>query len=490
MSSRYICQKCRQPLRLDASLADLTPSSYDLLASTLASPLSPRPSSSDNDKLDQLSAPMNVKNTWRRVASAQTGHISPTPSSLSPRALAKQPQRSLAGPPNESFVFLQDSVVQKIPSPGQAPSRAIRVSSVGSQDSGAVRSPSTPQHNAFSPSTTSPLSHKLKFTNKLFSLLSSRTELDHPLCTECTDSLLKGLSEQLKDTMRERDGYLAFEKELKKERQREEEPADEVGRRIERLKEEEKLAIEDLREAQREKEQLEEELKALELEEKELEEDESEFWIAHNMHLLTAAEQASQLSSLRAAYAHDSLVLEKLERTNVYNDAFCIGHDGVFGTINGLRLGRVSGVHVEWAEINAAWGQALLLLYTIARKLDYTFESYRLVPMGSFSRIEKTNGDKSSYELYGSGDLHIGRLLHNRRFDFAMVAFLDCLRQAMEFVKSQDQSVDFPHQIVKDKIGDVSIKLQFGVDESWTRALRHVLLALKLLLKWTTSAAA
>jgi len=84
--------------------------------------------------------------------------------------------------------------------------------------------------------------------------------------------------------------------------------------------------------------------------------------------------------------------LEKLERTNVYNDAFCIGHDGVFGTINGLRLGRVPGVpvcisqlplkddkadpllQVEWAEINAAWGQTLLLLYTIARKLDFTFE--------------------------------------------------------------------------------------------------------------------
>ena len=74
--------------------------------------------------------------------------------------------------------------------------------------------------------------------------------------------------------------------------------------------------------------------------------------------------------------------------------------------------------------------------------------SYRLVPMGSFSRIEKINGDKSSYELYGSGDLHLGRLLHNRRFDFAMVSFLDCLRQAMESVKSQDHSVDFPHLYV------------------------------------------
>ena len=76
-----------------------------------------------------------------------------------------------------------------------------------------------------------------------------------------------------------------------------------------------------------------------------------------------------------------------------------------------------------------------------------TEKSFRLVPMGSFSRIEKIS-DKSSYELYGSGDLHLGRLLHNRRFDYAMVAFLDCLRQVIEYVKSQDPSADFPHPYV------------------------------------------
>ena len=31
--------------------------------------------------------------------------------------------------------------------------------------------------------------------------------------------------------------------------------------------------------------------------------------------------------------------------------------------------------------------------------------------------------------------------------------------------------------VVKDRIGDVSIKLQFGSDEAWTRALRHVSVA-------------
>lgn len=126
--------------------------------------------------------------------------------------------------------------------------------------------------------------------------------------------------------------------------------------------------------------------------------------------------------------------------------------------------------------------------------------------MGSFSRIEKTTGDKANYELYGSGDLHFGRLLHNRRFDIAMVAFLDCLKHLMDHIKSQDLGVDFPHQYVlkdssrwnqliaddrisKDKIGDVSIKLQFNQEETWTRSLRHVLLALKICLKWATNGA-
>ena len=42
-------------------------------------------------------------------------------------------------------------------------------------------------------------------------------------------------------------------------------------------------------------------------------------------------------------------------------------------------------------------------------------------------------------------------------------------------------------RIVKDKIGEASVKQQFSQEEAWTRALRHVLLALKILLKWTTN---
>lgn len=59
--------------------------------------------------------------------------------------------------------------------------------------------------------------------------------------------------------------------------------------------------------------------------------------------------------------------LNMLKRTNVYSDVFKIWHDGPFGTISGLRLGRTSSQEVSWDEINAAWGHAVLLLHTMAK---------------------------------------------------------------------------------------------------------------------------
>ncbi|KAG6813379.1 hypothetical protein H0H92_011645 [Tricholoma furcatifolium] len=489
------CQQCKEPLQiyvqLDASLIDLAPSTYDMITTTLppSQTYSRRQTSGVNEG-SSSSAPS--KFVWQKARSASTS--ANVPLSLSSRAQGKQPQRGSANPtsprPNESFVILQDSVLRDIPSPLPSPTQAKKASSKTPRSP--LKSVDLQAATQFEPDhDPSPLSHHLRSTARLFNILSSRTDIDHPLCAECTQILLLNLQRQLDETKRERDGYIAFEKEVRKEREKEGQGLwkEEAEKKIEKLKQEDRLAIEQLKEAERERQQLDEELRQLELDEKALEVEESEFWRAHNDHILTAEQQAAQLASLRAAYAADMATLEKLERTNVYNDAFCIGHDGVFGTINGLRLGRIPGVPVEWAEINAAWGQTLLLLYTVARKLDYTFEHYRLLPMGSFSRIERTTGDKATYELYGSGDLHLGRLLHNRRFDIAMVAFLDCLKHLMDHVRSQDQSVDFPHQIVKDRIGDVSVKLQFNQEEAWTRSLRHVLLALKICLKWATNGA-
>lgn len=115
---------------------------------------------------------------------------------------------------------------------------------------------------------------------------------------------------------------------------------------------------------------------------------------------------------------------------------------------------------------------------------------WRLIPKASLSKIERLS-DNTQLELYASGDwfgLH-------RRFNAAQVGFLDCLDQLMHEAKARSareggggggggDEVRFHHDVHKDKIGNVSIRLGFssGTDETWTRALRHVLLSLKILL--------
>lgn len=100
------------------------------------------------------------------------------------------------------------------------------------------------------------------------------------------------------------------------------------------------------------------------------------FWAQYSELSLSLAKLSSQRDALQTAAAHDAAQLARLQQTNVYNDAFSIGHDGGFATINGLRLGRLPGsaAPTEWREINAAWGQACLLLDTLARKCGVVFE--------------------------------------------------------------------------------------------------------------------
>lgn len=59
--------------------------------------------------------------------------------------------------------------------------------------------------------------------------------------------------------------------------------------------------------------------------------------------------------------------LEKLRKSNAYDDVFKILPGPTFYTISGLRLGRLNSHLVEWTEVNAAWGQAVLLLDTLAK---------------------------------------------------------------------------------------------------------------------------
>ena len=89
-------------------------------------------------------------------------------------------------------------------------------------------------------------------------------------------------------------------------------------------------------------------------------------------------------------------------------------------TINGFRLGRLPGVSVDWAELNTAWGLAVLLLRALVTRVQLQLQGFELVPYGDQSYIKLLDGGKM-LPLYwhGSGRLELQtnywRSYHNHR---------------------------------------------------------------------------
>lgn len=397
-----------------------------------------------------------------------------------------------------SFVMLTES--QFGPPPVEAPS-----SNHPNRKNSQLRDPN---HDDGSPS-------YLEQAVRLFEIVSARSDIDHPICVECTDMLVDGLQKRLNASTKERDAYIAFLRTLNSSV-----PSNEDIEAAEKsLKETlsaEEAAFAELQALEREKASLDEEIAGLEEESQQLDADEQSFWRARNGFSLKLAKFQTERQTVNMRYDHDSQQLKRLQKTNVYNDAFCIGHDGHFGTINGLRLGRLANHTVEWPEINAAWGQVCLLLATIADQLNFQFQGYRLRPLGSTSRIDKfevpvqtagmaaSKGDPkiTKLDLFLSNEfpLNFPLLLH-RRLDSGMVAFLECLRQLGDFVEAtpvqrrgQTETaaprLRLPYEIKDDRIGDASIKLGFSQnDETWTRACKYTLTCCKYLLAHASNVA-
>lgn len=348
------------------------------------------------------------------------------------------------------------------------------------------------------------LSQDMEKVSRLFEILSSRSDIDHPVCVECTELLVDGLQRRLEAATKERDAYVGFLKQVNADVPTEEE-VKESQEQLERARKEESAAITELEELEKEKALVDEDILQLEEEAQALDIEEEKFWRERNAFAMKLTEFQNVRDSVNLQYDHDSQQLEKLQRTNVYNDTFCISHDGRFGTINGLRLGRLSNVPVDWPEINAAWGHTVLLLATVADRLGFKLDGYELQPMGSTSRIiryeptspatSRTDSSrltrppkKSILELYSSGDMPLGLTFMHRKFDIAMVAFLECMKQLGMFVEKESARSDagrvlsLPYKIDGEKIGDVSIKLGIAQDDAWSRACKFTLTCCKFLL--------
>ncbi|KAM7202392.1 Autophagy protein Apg6 domain containing protein [Rhypophila sp. PSN 637] len=499
------CQKCHNPLKLDSSLEDLNPAAYDLLVATHSQqPPKKTPTASTSLHPPQDPARKTVYEKATRSGNQPTfkRHSGPGRRDVGVRDSSM------------SFIYLTESQIggpaghqqkhqRQQPSNPTSPSNENGASGDDSPD------PAKP--------------YEVERIGKLFEIVSSRSDIDHPICVECSDILVDEMQKKLENINRERDAYVGFLKEAQAnaptdEELRAQEEAVRKARKAEADAKEELLRLEE------EKAALDAELAALEKESAQLDSQEEAFWRERNAFASKLADFQNERDSVNSKFDHDSKQLEKLQRSNVYNDTFCISHDGTFATINGLRLGRLSNCPVDWPEINAAWGHALLLLATVAEKLEYKFENYELQPMGSTSRIIRIEqaspassrvssrrgvsaaiggtGTASApppppkrhvLELFSSGDMPLGLTFMHRKFDNAMTAFLELVRQLGVFVQQQTAKegtpLCLPYRIEGDKIGDVSIKLGIAQDDGqWTKACKLTLTSCKFLLAHASNA--
>ncbi|KAH7488174.1 hypothetical protein PRIC1_007706 [Phytophthora ramorum] len=168
---------------------------------------------------------------------------------------------------------------------------------------------------------------------------------------------------------------------------------------------------------------------------------------------------------------------------NILTDMFVIGHDGAFGTINQFRMGQSSSFAVEWNEINAAFGECALLLQTLASIVGLEFSDFKIVPLGSFSKMIRTSNLRMEYCLHGSDQQNFAE----SHFNLGLGAWITCLGQLMAFVRARDPSIRLPYKIAKHSIGGYSVLFLKNKHKEWTKALKYALTNLKWVLTWVSA---
>jgi beclin 1 len=510
------CQKCRTPIIVDASIDQLNPAAFKLLIDSTVSgqlqttkstpPQQSRPTFPAARHQTYDTALQSARNpTFKRglppprYNSHHGGHH-PAMSFINVHM-----SESMLDPPSPSPVSSRGSgqALADPPESSGPDAKTRRASITGGQGTPGGAS----------------MADGLETTNRMFEILSARSDIDHPVCTECTELLVDGLQKRLGVSTRERDAYVDYLRRANTDVPSTEEikAADSALKVAQKA---EASALATLEKLEAEKAELDAQLAALDAEARDLDKTESEFWKNRNAFSSSLSEFQNERDALTTKHAHDTQILTQLQRRSVYNDTFNITHDNHFATINGLRLGRLPSPYVDWPEINAAWGQTCLLLATLAERLGYKFQGYELCPMGSNSTIlklevkggnptsEARNSSNTSpqvtrqrLELFSSGDFPLNFGFLHRKFDTAMVAFLECLRQLGDFVEKSGASsssglgigrdargvvgvgnVKMPYEIKRDRIHDQSIKLALNKEEAWTKACKYTLTCCKYLL--------
>lgn len=331
---------------------------------------------------------------------------------------------------------------------------------------------------------------QIQIASETFDMISGHSDVDHPLCVECPELILDMYEQEITGMEKAQKDYDVMHHTLQHEVEGYKTEKSKLDTELKELTMMEKELTSRLRKIEDHREKIAVKKKEQDKREASLKEEEQVYWREFNQYQQRMLESKDEQISMQYQLHYTTEQLAKLKKTNILNKTFHIWHNGHFGTINGLRLGRLQTVPVEWVEINAAWGQTVFLLTTLARFTGIEFARYRLVPYGNQSFLEPLEGKRKLLPLYSSAGL---RIFTDSKFDAAMVAFLDCLNQLKLHIESTSHPhFVLPYNIDKDKIGDAtkefySIKTQFNTQERWTKALKFLLTNLRWSLTWVAA---
>ncbi|KAK9476314.1 autophagy protein Apg6-domain-containing protein [Lipomyces japonicus] len=309
-SPGQVCQRCRLPLRLHGTqLNDIDTASFDQLLSGSASDGQEESKLNINDGNKQ-----NYPNYRLDHYKDKTrGH----------RASGYLLQSEAV--PSESFVVLTESQVANAqPSQQELIGNYEATFRNHNKELPAEQQDDADAVNGFDaePERYS-LSSRLRTSDKILDVIKSKTDLDHPICSECMDQLVEGLKQQYIEVIRDRDAYAQFLSQVQNEKPTAEQQAAAEKELQEIIKEQDGVLAE-LRSVEQERRKVEHEIQDLERQSKSLDEEERKFWEMRNAYSAELEEFLNKRDAIKTQYVNDSALLDKLKKTNVYSDIFAI----------------------------------------------------------------------------------------------------------------------------------------------------------------------
>lgn len=335
------------------------------------------------------------------------------------------------------------------------------------------------------------LSSIQKAAGDIFDMVSGQAVVDHPLCEECTDSLLEQLDIQLALTEADSQNYQRCLETGELATSEDETAA--LRAELRDLELEEARLVQELEDVDRNNARAAAHLEAAQAEAAELDQQERQHYRDYSALKWQQLELLDQLGHVENQLQYARVQMDRLKEINCFTATFEIWVEGPLGVINNFRLGRLPTVRVGWNEINTAWGQAALLLLALANTIGLQFQRYRLIPCGNHSYLKSLTDDRAELPLFCSGGQDV--FLDNK-YDRAMVAFLDCMQQFKEEAEKGELGLSLPYgiQVETGLMEDVggrgecySIRTHLNTQELWTKALKFMLINFKWSLIWVAS---